>query len=286
MSPVLAGADRDETASSGDEMNLSDLISHIDPLYVISGVLVGALVGFTGVGGGSLMTPILILVFGIHPATAVGTDLLYASATKTAGSAVHGFNGTIDWRVVGRLALGSVPMTALTVLLLYWLGVDSKATQAIITKVLGLALLLAAIALVLRNPLMRLYDRRVGELPVRRVFWLTVVTGAVLGVLVTISSVGAGAIGVTALVLLYPKMEARRIVGSDVAHAVPLTLIAGLGHSILGTVNYPMLASLLVGSLPAIVVSSIAAARASDTTVRIALAVVLLLVCARFWFLH
>jgi hypothetical protein len=267
-------------------MNLSDLISHIDPLYVISGVLVGALVGFTGVGGGSLMTPILILVFGIHPATAVGTDLLYASATKTAGSAVHGFNGTIDWRVVGRLALGSVPMTALTVLLLYWLGVDSKATQAIITKVLGLALLLAAIALVLRNPLMRLYDRRVGELPVRRVFWLTVVTGAVLGVLVTISSVGAGAIGVTALVLLYPKMEARRIVGSDVAHAVPLTLIAGLGHSILGTVNYPMLASLLVGSLPAIVVSSIAAARASDTTVRIALAVVLLLVCARFWFLH
>jgi len=286
VSPVLAGADRDETASSGDEMNLSDLISHIDPLYVISGVLVGALVGFTGVGGGSLMTPILILVFGIHPATAVGTDLLYASATKTAGSAVHGFNGTIDWRVVGRLALGSVPMTALTVLLLYWLGVDSKATQAIITKVLGLALLLAAIALVLRNPLMRLYDRRVGELPVRRVFWLTVVTGAVLGVLVTISSVGAGAIGVTALVLLYPKMEARRIVGSDVAHAVPLTLIAGLGHSILGTVNYPMLASLLVGSLPAIVVSSIAAARASDTTVRIALAVVLLLVCARFWFLH
>jgi len=286
VSPVLAGADRDETASSGDEMNLSDLISHIDPLYVISGVLVGALVGFTGVGVGSLMTPILILVFGIHPATAVGTDLLYASATKTAGSAVHGFNGTIDWRVVGRLALGSVPMTALTVLLLYWLGVDSKATQAIITKVLGLALLLAAIALVLRNPLMRLYDRRVGELPVRRVFWLTVVTGAVLGVLVTISSVGAGAIGVTALVLLYPKMEARRIVGSDVAHAVPLTLIAGLGHSILGTVNYPMLASLLVGSLPAIVVSSIAAARASDTTVRIALAVVLLLVCARFWFLH
>ncbi len=267
-------------------MNLSDFISHIDPLYVLSGMLVGALVGFTGVGGGSLMTPLLILVFGIHPATAVGTDLLYASATKTAGSAVHGLNGTIDWKVVGRLALGSVPMTALTVLLLYWLGIDSKATQAIITKVLGFALLLAAIALFLRNPLMNVYARRVGELPARRVFWLTVTTGAVLGILVTISSVGAGAIGVTALVLLYPKMEARRIVGSDVAHAVPLTLIAGLGHSILGTVNYPMLASLLVGSLPAIVVSSIAAARASDTTVRIALAIVLLLVCARFWFLH
>src|SRR5579871_4167651 len=102
---------------------------HINPLYVISGVLVGALVGFTGVGGGSLMTPLLILVFGIHPSTAVGTDLLYASLTKTAGSAVHGFNKTIDWKVVGRLALGSVPMTALSVLLLYWLGIDSKGTQ-------------------------------------------------------------------------------------------------------------------------------------------------------------
>src|SRR5437764_13699775 len=101
----------------------------IDPLYVISGVLVGALVGFTGVGGGSLMTPILILVFGIHPASAVGTDLLYAAATKTAGSAVHGFNKTIDWRIVLRLASGSVPLTVLTIGLLYWLGIDSQATQ-------------------------------------------------------------------------------------------------------------------------------------------------------------
>jgi uncharacterized membrane protein YfcA len=267
-------------------MNFSNLISHIDPLYVMSGVLVGALVGFTGVGGGSLMTPILILLFGIHPATAVGTDLLYASVTKTAGSAVHGFNGTIDWKVVYRLALGSVPMTALTILLLYYLGIDSKSAQLVITKVLGVALFLAAVALFLRKPLMQVYDKRIGELPPRRVFWLTVLTGAVLGILVTISSVGAGAIGVTVLVLLYPKMEARRIVGSDVAHAVPLTLIAGLGHSILGTVNYTMLISLLVGSLPAIVVASIAAARASDTTVRVALACVLLLVCARFWFLH
>jgi uncharacterized membrane protein YfcA len=267
-------------------MNFSNLISHIDAQYVISGVLVGALVGFTGVGGGSLMTPILILIFGIHPATAVGTDLLYASITKTAGSAVHGFNGTIDWKVVGRLALGSVPMTALTILSLYWLGVDSKASQAVITKVLSVALMLAAISLFMRKPLMKLYDQRIGELPAGRVKWLTVLTGAVLGVLVTISSVGAGAIGVTVLVLLYPKMPAQRIVGSDVAHAVPLTLIAGLGHSILGTVNYAMLGSLLVGSLPAVVVASVAAARASDTTVRVALACVLLLVCGRFWFFH
>ena len=120
---------------------MHDLFSNIDPLYVISGILVGGLVGFTGVGGGSLMTPILILVFGIHPATAVGTDLLYAAATKTGGTVVHGWNRTIDWKVVGKLALGSVPMTALTVLALYYLGVDSKAVQGIITKTLGVALL-------------------------------------------------------------------------------------------------------------------------------------------------
>src|SRR5204862_894014 len=120
------------------------ILASIDPLYVLSGVVVGALVGFTGVGGGSLMTPILIIVFGIHPASAVGTDLLYAAATKTAGSAVHGFNKTIDWRVVGRLAAGSVPMTILTVAFLYWLGIDSKATQAPMTKMPGGALLFTA----------------------------------------------------------------------------------------------------------------------------------------------
>jgi hypothetical protein len=265
---------------------MSAIIANINPLYVMSGVLVGALVGFTGVGGGSLMTPILILVFGIHPSTAVGTDLLYASITKTAGSAVHGWNKTINWTVVGKLALGSVPMTALSILLLYRLGIDSKAAQSVITKVLGFALLIAAVSLFARKPLMRLYNERVGEMPPGRVTWMTVATGAILGVLVTISSVGAGAIGVTALVLLYPKMPARQIVGSDVAHAVPLTLIAGLGHSILGTVNYAMLGALLLGSIPAIIVSSIAAARVSDTIVRVALGIVLLLVCARFWFLH
>jgi uncharacterized membrane protein YfcA len=257
----------------------------IDPLYVLSGLLVGALVGFTGVGGGSLMTPILILVFGIHPASAVGTDLLYAAATKTAGSAVHGFNKTIDWRIVLRLASGSVPMTVLTIGLLYWLGIDSKATQILITKVLGIALLLTALSLFMRKPLMRLYDQTIGELDPKLVAPLTVIVGGVLGVLVTISSVGAGAIGVTALVFLYPKIRAQTIVGSDIAHAVPLTLLAGLGHSVLGTIDLHILGSLLVGSIPAIVVASLASVRTSESVVRIALGVVLLLVCARFWFL-
>jgi uncharacterized membrane protein YfcA len=261
------------------------LLQNIDPLYVISGVLVGGLVGFTGVGGGSLMTPILILVFGIHPASAVGTDLLYAAATKTGGTAVHGFNKTVDWKVVGKLALGSVPMTALTVLALYYLGVDSKAVQSIITRTLGIALLVTAILLFLRKPLMRWYDEKIGEPNPRLVTRLTVLTGAILGVLVTISSVGAGAIGVTALVMLYPRMPAQRIVGSDIAHAVPLTLLAGIGHSVLGTINVHILVSLLCGSLPAIVIASVASARTSDTVVRVALGMVLLAVVARFWFL-
>jgi len=260
------------------------LFDHINWIYVLIGVLVGGLVGFTGVGGGSLMTPILILLFGVHPATAVGTDLIYASVTKTGGSIVHGYNKTIDWRVVGLLALGSVPATALTVLALYYLKIDSKTTKLVITNALGFALLFTAFSLLFRKPLMAWYSARVPDLNPTFVRNMTIVTGVVLGVLVTLSSVGAGAIGVMALVMLYPKMEARRIVGSDIAHAVPLTLAAGLGHSILGTIDVVILKSLLVGSIPAIIVASIASARMSDTIIRVMLALVLLAVVARFWF--
>jgi uncharacterized protein len=259
--------------------------SALQPLYVLSGFAVGTLVGFTGVGGGSLMTPILILVFGIHPATAVGTDLLYASATKSVGTFVHGFNRNIEWRVVWRLAMGSVPMTALTILALYFLKVDSAFTQALVTKVLGVALLFTSLSLFFRDPLMRLYDRRFGQLPEPLVRNLTILTGAVLGVLVPISSVGAGAIGVTALILLYPTMPAPRIVGSDIAHAVPLTLIAGLGHwLVLGSIKWMMLQSLLAGSLPGIILGSVLSARTPEVIVRFALGITLVLVCARFWF--
>jgi hypothetical protein len=257
----------------------------IDPLYVLSGVAVGSLVGFTGVGGGSLMTPLLILAFGIHPATAVGTDLLYASVTKAAGSVVHGRAKTIDWKVVGLLVLGSVPMALLTLWALYVLGIDGKATQGLITRVLGGALLATACLLIARKPLMRWHDRHLSGMSPRLVARLTVLTGAILGILVTLSSVGAGAIGVTALVLLYPRMPSQRIVGSDIAHAVPLTLVAGLGHSMLGMVDLHILVSLLCGSIPAIVLSSIASARVPEPVVRVALASVLLMVCARFWFL-
>ena len=182
------------------------------------------LVGFTGVGGGSLMTPLLVLLFGIHPATAVGTDLLYAGLTKICGSAVHGFNDAIDWRVLRRLALGSIPATAVTLLVLAHFGVDSKGASTTITTTLGFALIVTALTLVFRRRFIKaagyLLDNRTdGEIGA-----LTIGLGVVLGVLVSITSVGAGAIGATVLLTLYPKMPTVRIVGTDIAHAVPLTL--------------------------------------------------------------
>ncbi|MBU6443903.1 MAG: sulfite exporter TauE/SafE family protein [Alphaproteobacteria bacterium] len=252
-------------------------------VYVFSGFFVGMLVGITGVGGGSLMTPILIL-FGIHPATAVGTDLLYASVTKTGGSLVHGFNHTVDWRIVVRLATGSVPGAALALFVLYELHIDKNETQFLITRVLGAALFLTALALFLRRPLIRAFRQYVGPIDPERVRWLTVACGFLLGVLVSISSVGAGAIGVTFLILLYPELPMARVVGSDIAHAVPLTLIAGFGHLLMGSINWALLVTLLIGSLPGIVVGSSLAARLPDNAVRLTLAGTLLIVCGKMLF--
>lgn len=251
-----------------------------DLVYVFSGFIVGALVGITGVGGGALMTPILIML-GVSPVTAVGTDLLYASLTKTGGTLVHGYNHTVDWRVVVRLATGSIPAAALTLLALYELHIGSHATQVLITKVLGVALFLTALALLFRRTLTRVYANRIGEMPPERVRRLTIAAGALLGVLVSISSVGAGAIGATVLIMLYPKMSTARIVGSDIAHAVPLTLAAGLGHWALGSIDWVLLGTLLVGSLPGIFVGSSLAARVPDAAIRLTLAATLLLVCGK-----
>src|SRR5690242_5542294 len=173
----------------------------IDPLYVVSGFCVGLLVGMTGVGGGSLMTPLLILLFGIHPATAVGTDLLYAAATKSGGTLVHGLNRNIDWRVVGRLAAGSVPMTALTLLALSGFGLYSGAARELITTALSASLAATAAVLIFRKRIQAFFAAHVGELSPRRTAALTVLLGAALGILVSMSSVGAGALGVTAIIL-------------------------------------------------------------------------------------
>jgi uncharacterized membrane protein YfcA len=257
------------------------LFATINPLFVLSGFAVGFLVGMTGVGGGSLMTPLLILLFHVHPVTAVGTDLIYASVTKTGGSLVHGLNRTIDWRIVKRLAAGSLPASLLTLGLLWALKVDQSAYSALVTKVLGVALLCTAAALLFRRRLLATYSQRVGVLTDRQTRVFTIITGVALGVLVTISSVGAGALGVTALLLLYPELPVVKIAGSDIAHAVPLTLIAGMGHLVTGGIDTSVLVSLLCGSLPGIMLSSLFAPRLPDRALRIVLAVTLTVVAAR-----
>lgn len=261
-----------------------NLLHSIDWLYSLSGFAVGMMVGMTGVGGGSLMTPVLILFFGIHPATAVGTDLLYASATKTAGTLIHGFHRTIDWRVVGRLAAGSLPATAATLYTLSKLNLHSAAASNLITLVLGVALLLTAVALVFRAQIVSVYAARIGELDVRTTTRLTIAVGAGLGILVSLSSVGAGAIGVTALILLYPRLPTVRIVASDIAHAVPLTLVGGLGHWIVGSIDGHLLGSLLIGSVPGIVFGSHVSTRVPDVVLRLSLAATLMVVGGRLVF--
>lgn len=249
-----------------------------DLQYTAIGFVVGALVGMTGVGGGSLTTPLLIVLFGVAPATAVGTDLLFAAVTKTAGSLVHGYNHTIDWRLVRRLASGSVPGTMLTLLTLSHLDMASGGARMIISVFLTIALLLTAGVLVARPKIVELYSRHVGELTERAAAIATVCVGAALGVVVTISSVGAGALGVTALVLLYPRLPTVRIVGSDIAHAVPLTFIAGGGYALMGGVDWSLLLSLLIGSLPGVALGGHFAAKAPDRILRFALGGVLALV--------
>jgi len=252
--------------------------------YVASGFTVGTLVGFTGVGGGSLMTPILILLFGVQPISAVGTDLLYAAATKAAGSSVHGLNRTIAWRIVGRLALGSVPAAILTIVALHSLGISSNAANTLVSKVLGVALLLTSGSLFFRQRLLAVYAKHVGSLDRSHTRNYTFLTGAILGVLVASTSVGAGALGVTALILLYPELPIATLVGSDIAHAVPLTLVAGVGHWYLGNINFSMLGMLLMGSLPGIVLGSAVAPRVPDLLLRRVLASVLVLVAIKLLF--
>ena len=258
----------------------------IDPLYSLSGFVVGMLVGMTGVGGGALMTPILILLFGIHPATAVGTDLLYAAATKTGGSLMHGYARSIDWRVVRRLASGSVPATVVTLAVLSHFNLSGEAASSLITMVLSVALFATALVLVFGGSIVAAYRARVSALDAKRTATNTVLVGALLGVMVSISSVGAGAIGVVALVLLYPNMPIAKIVGSDIAHAVPLTLIAGLGHWMMGSVDWHIIASLLVGSLPGIFLGSSFANRVPERALQVVLAITLFAVASRIAYDH
>ena len=247
----------------------------IDPAQALSGFAVGAIVGLTGVGGGSLMTPILVLLFGIHPATAVGTDLLHAAITKAGGTYVHAKQGRVEWRITYLLAAGSLPAAALTLLGLHHFTHGIGGSK-VITTTLGVALLLTAAALALRTHLFRLSKTQSPQAARHPAY--TVLTGAVLGVLVSVSSVGAGSLGITALFFLYPQLKASRIVASDLAHAVPLTLVAGLGHWLFGSVDTTLLLSLLTGSLPGIYLGSHFSGRVPETVLRFLLAAILLLV--------
>lgn len=256
----------------------------IDPLYAFSGFGVGLLVGMTGVGGGSLMTPLLILLFGIHPGTAVGTDLLYAAVTKTGGSLMHGFARNVEWSVVVRLAMGSIPATIATTALLSLIDLDSEFARSLITLVLSGALLITAGVLIFRSVIVGFYRSQFRPLGPRNTALLTVIVGGVLGVLVTVSSVGAGAIGVVAVILLYPRLPMARIVGTDIAHAVPLTLIAGMGHWMIGTIDWHIFASLIVGSLPGIIVGSYCAIRVPEPALRLLLAATLVVVAGKLFY--
>jgi len=239
------------------------------------------LVGMTGVGGGSLMTPILVLLFNFHPATAVGTDLLYASVTKTVGTAVHGTRKSVDWKIVTALACGSVPAAILTLFSMAHFGALASQVTGELTLLLGVVLVLTSVSILFRPLFLRWAGPRADQATARGISGWTILLGAVLGVLVSLTSVGAGALGTTVLLMLYPRLPVARIAGSDIAHAVPLTLIAGIGHWLMGSVDLILMVGLLIGSIPGIIVGSLLANKVSDTLLRIVLAITLFVVALK-----
>lgn len=256
----------------------------LDLPTALSGFGVGVIVGLTGIGGGALMTPVLVLLFGVAPHTAVGTDLLFACVTKVFGVLVHGRRGTVDWQVVRRLAAGSLPAALAVVLFLAYYGTSEGRSEVILTGV-GCALVLTAGGLFFRKRLQEVGKSLRSRAPSkfkRLQPPLTVLAGAIVGALVALTSVGAGALGTVALVYLYPfRLTAAKLVGTDLAHAIPLALVAGAGHLMLGHTDFALLANLLLGSIPGILLGSTMSARAPEVVIRNAMAVVLLLVAGK-----
>jgi uncharacterized membrane protein YfcA len=256
----------------------------LDLATTLSGFGVGVIVGLTGIGGGALMTPVLVLIFGVAPHTAVGTDLLFACITKVFGVLVHGRHGTVDWEVVRRLASGSLPTALATVILLGYLGASQTRNDVILTGV-GVALVLTALGLLFRQRLQEVGKSLRSRAPSqfkRAQPSLTVLAGAIVGVLVALTSVGAGALGTVALVYLYPfRLRAAKLVGTDLAHAIPLALVAGAGHLMLGNTDFALLANLLLGSIPGILLGSTMSTRAPEALIRNAMAAVLLVVAGK-----
>lgn len=251
-----------------------------DIAIILAGFAVGLIVGLTGVGGGSLMTPILIFFFGVKPYLAVGTDLLFAAFTKMGGTVSLARQKLVPWRVVGQLCAGSIPAAMGTLVVLHQLGPASATVQSLMTNTLGLALLLTAAAMLYKAARGKQVPRTLPHADLHKAtqarHWsLPVLFGAVIGALVTLTSVGAGAIGVSVLLLLFPLLPLPRIVAADIAYAVPLTLVAGLGHASLGSVDWPLLGKLLAGSLPGIWLGTRLMRHTPERLVRSALSVLL-----------
>jgi uncharacterized protein len=256
-------------------------------LYALCGLIVGALVGLTGVGGGSLMTPILVLVFGLSPAVAVGTDLMFSASTKLVATASFGFSRRVDWRIVGRLVIGSVPAAG-AVILWFWLnGRPPGMVDQLISRCLAVILALAAVALLMQNLLRRLgltFTATWLNSTERHKVALTVAAGVLLGFGVTLTSVGAGALGVAVLVALYPlRLTSDRLVATDIAHALPITGIAAAGHALLGHIDLRALACLLVGSIPGVIFATRATIRLPPQLTRTLIAIMLAFVSERLF---
>jgi uncharacterized membrane protein YfcA len=249
----------------------------IDTAYALAGALTGFVVGLTGVGGGALMTPILLIFFGVPPTTAIATDLWFAAITKLFGARVHHTNGNVDWQVAKRLWLGSLPM-ALLIVVIVSLGAQVAKVDWL-TKAIGVVVLITAIGLLVA-PKLVVYakGRRIGQPERFKAIQpaLTVVSGGILGLCVALTSVGAGALGSVMLLYLYPlRMTPHRLVATDIVHAIPLAVVAGLGYLFAGMVGWWMLASLLLGSIPTVLLGSLLAGKFSGRWIQIALALVL-----------
>lgn len=251
-----------------------------DGMLVATGALTGLLVGLTGVGGGAVMTPLLLLVFGVAPLSAIGTDLWFAAITKIAATRIHHGHGLIDWQVVRRLWLGSLPASALTLVWIAMKPVDAGMTD-FLKLVVACAVVLTAVAMLFQKQLHDLGRRfriesagRFKSLQAP----LTVAAGALLGLLVTLTSVGAGALGVVFLAYLYPlRLTSSRLIATDIVHAIPLAAFAGMGHLMVGNVNFVLLGNLLIGSLPAVMIGAMLSSRLPQLLLRRSLSAILLL---------
>lgn len=253
--------------------------------YVLAGAGVGFAVGVTGVGGGSLMTPLLIL-FGFPTHIAIGTDLIYAAATKASGVIAHTRQATVNWQIVFRLGLGSIPASLITVYLLKNYFGDPADYSHLLLTVLGYMLIMTALVILIKPRLTRSYSITSDERKALKKYQgaLTVFSGTILGVCVTLTSVGAGAFGAAVLMMLYPRLNPVTIIGTDIAHAVPLTLIAGLGHMQLGNVDFVLLISLLIGSVPAIHFGSKLSKKLPSNVLQPILACILLIIGVKYAF--